>query len=285
MKAPPLAYARAESLAHLFALWHQAGDGAVPIAGGQSLLATLAFRLSQPSALLDIGRLPELAGISETPEAIRIGALTTHTMLGADPLVARHAKLLAQAVPLIAHAAIRNRGTLGGSLAYADPAAELPACMVALDATIHIVGEAGERTVAARDFFSGLYATALAPRELIAAVSVPKAPSRLAGIEEIARRAGDYAIAGLALTAARSDTALSDVRAVFFGVGVAPVVAPAAARALESDGIAAAQAALARDLNPPTDLHGGPAVRMQLCRVLLARLVARLSDAPEAIAA
>src|ERR1700674_5366104 len=135
MKAPPLAYVRAVSLADVFSQW-SAGSDAKLLAGGQSLLATLAFRLSEPSTLIDISRVAELAGISAVGDGIRVGALTTHAELGADDLVRRHAPLLADAVPLIAHPAIRNRGTIGGSLAYADPAAELPACCVALDATI-----------------------------------------------------------------------------------------------------------------------------------------------------
>src|SRR5437016_6049730 len=161
MKAPPFAYVRAGSLADVFALWSAAGPDAKLLAGGQSLLATLAFRLSESSTLIDISRVAELAGISAVGDGIRVGALTTHAELGASDLVRRHAPLLAEAVPLIAHPAVRNRGTIGGSLAYADPAAELPACVVALDATIVACSAMGERRIPAAQFFTGLYATAL----------------------------------------------------------------------------------------------------------------------------
>lgn len=290
MKAAPFAYARATSLAELFDIWEGAGEDAALVAGGQSLLAALAFRLSQPSALIDIGRIPDLKGIRETDEAIRVGALTTHDELGRDPLVRDHVPLLAEAVPLIAHPAIRNRGTIGGSLAYADPAAELPACAVALDATVHVIGRAGARAVPARDFFQGLFATALGERELIAAVSFPKAPGRRAAIDEIARRSGDYAIAGLAASLALEAGTVRAPRLVFFGVGEGPVPATAAERALEGSraepaALAAAQAALAEDLAPPSDLHGGPELRLHLCRVLLARVVGRLAGITERSAA
>jgi CO/xanthine dehydrogenase FAD-binding subunit len=155
MKAPPFAYVRAGSLADVFALWSAAGPDAKLLAGGQSLLATLAFRLSEPSTLIDISRVAELAGISAVGDGIRVGALTTHAELGASDLVRRHAPLLAEAVPLIAHPAVRNRGTIGGSLAYADPAAELPACVVALDATIVARSARASRTRARWRFMSG----------------------------------------------------------------------------------------------------------------------------------
>ena len=170
MKAPPFAYVRAASLDEVFRLWGEAGPEARLLAGGQTLLASLAFRLSDPGILIDITRVADLAGISQVGNAIRVGALTTHAELGASDLVRRHAPLLAEAVPLIAHPAIRNRGTIGGSLAFADPAAELPACCVALDATSMARSAAGERRIPAAQFFTGLYATALAQNELIAAI-------------------------------------------------------------------------------------------------------------------
>src|SRR6185503_1150360 len=153
MKAPPFAYVRAASLADVFRLWGAAGPEAKLLAGGQTLLASLAFRLSDPGTLIDISRVQELKGIAQAGDAVRVGALTTHTELGASELVRRHVPLLTEAVPLIAHPAIRNRGTLGGSLAYADPAAELPACAVALDATIVACSAKGERRIPASQFF------------------------------------------------------------------------------------------------------------------------------------
>jgi aerobic carbon-monoxide dehydrogenase medium subunit len=284
MKAAPLQYVRAQSLAD--ALARRGNGGARFLAGGQSLVPALAFRLSEPGMLIDIGRLPELQGISRTTEgSLKIGALTTHAQLGADPLVRSHAPLLAQAVPLIAHPAIRNRGTIGGSLAYADPAAELPACCVALEATIVVTSARGERRISAPAFFTGLFETALAQDELIVAVEVPPSPPNArTTILEIARRSGDYAMAGLA--ARLSEGA---IRLVFFGVGAIPVEAREAARTLgtgpwSTGAVEAAQAALARDLDPPADQHGGPDFKRHLARVLLARALERLAPSRKASA-
>jgi aerobic carbon-monoxide dehydrogenase medium subunit len=281
MKMPPFAYAKARDLPDLFRIWRDAGDDARLLAGGQTLLATLAFRLSEPSVLIDITGISSLRGIAETRDAIRIGALTTHVDLGAHDLVARHAPLLADAVPLIAHAAIRNRGTIGGSLAYADPAAELPACMVALGATIIAASAKGERRIPAEEFFTGLLTTALEDGELIAAVEVPKAgEAHRSAIREIARRSGDYAMAGLAVSFTEGKGgAVTEPRLVFFGVGDGPVRAPQAEVALMGNPLgeatlAAAQAALAKDLDPPADMHGSPAMKLQLCRTLVARALA-----------
>jgi len=291
MKAPPFAYVRAASLADALARWREAGPEARLLAGGQTLLASLAFRLSEPATLIDISRVAELSGIAEAGEAIRIGALTTHAELGASELVRSRLPLIAEAVPLVAHPAVRNRGTIGGSLAFADPAAELPACCVALEATIVAVGAAGERRIPAADFFTGLYTTALAEHELIAAVEVPAARAgERTAILEVARRSGDYAMAGLAARARLEDGRLAEPRLVFFGVGQAPVLARGAMAALAGQApgrvaIEAAQAALAGDLDPPADLHGGPELKRHLAGVLLARAVRRLGGAEEARAA
>ena len=291
MKAPPFAYVRAASLADVFDLWSAAGPEAKLLAGGQSLLATLAFRLSEPSTLIDISRVAELTGISAAGDGIRVGALTTHAELGANELVRRHAPLLAEAVPLIAHPAIRNRGTIGGSLAYADPAAELPACCVALDAAIVARGATGERRIPAAQFFTGLYATALADNELIAAIEFParKLDERCV-ILELARRSGDYAMAGVVARAQVAGGMLADPRLVFFGVGEAPVAAKGAMAALAgkpatAEAIARAQAALDADLDPPADQHGSPEMKRHLARVLLARALQRLTGTQEARAA
>ncbi len=286
MKMPPFAFAKAHSLPELFNLWREAGEDAKLLAGGQTLLATLAFRLSEPSVLIDITGIAALKGITETSDTLRIGALTTHATLGTDRLVKAHAPLLTEAVPLIAHAAIRNRGTIGGSLAYADPAAELPACMVALGASIVAVSEAGERRIPAEDFFTGLLTTDLREGELIAAIEVPKARSpRRSAITEIARRSGDYAMAGLAVVFSEDANGLvSKARIVFFGVGDGPIRAAKAEGTLSSAhitaaSISAAQAALSADLDPPADMHGSPALKRQLCRTLLARTLSRFSPA------
>ncbi|MBX9588948.1 MAG: xanthine dehydrogenase family protein subunit M [Hyphomonadaceae bacterium] len=282
MKAPPFAYLRATSLDDAFRLWSAAGPEAKLLAGGQSLIATLAFRLSEPSALIDISRVPELGGITEAGGAIRIGALVTHAQLGASELVRRHVPLLAEAVPLIAHAAVRNRGTFGGSLAFADPAAELPACCVALDATVIARTRSGERRIPAAQFFTGLYTTALAADELIAAVELPQArPGERSTIIELARRSGDYAMAGIAVRAKIAGSTLVEPNVVFFGVGDRPISAGRAASALAGKPaapatVAEAQAALGGDLDPPADQHGTPEMKLHLARVLLARALDRL---------
>jgi aerobic carbon-monoxide dehydrogenase medium subunit len=291
MKAPPFAYVRAASLADVFALWKSAGPDARLLAGGQSLLASLAFRLSEPSTLIDISRVTELAGIATAGDTIRVGALTTHAELGVNALVRRDLPLLAEAVPLIAHPAIRNRGTIGGSLAYADPAAELPACCVALDAVIVATSASGERRIPAGEFFTGLYATVLADNELISAIEFParKADERSV-ILELARRSGDYAMAGIVARARISGGVLADPCLVFFGVGETPVTANSAMTALAGkpatpETIARAQAGLDADLDPPEDQHGGPDMKRHLACVLLARALQRLTATQEARAA
>jgi carbon-monoxide dehydrogenase medium subunit len=292
MKAPPLKYVRAATLGEAFQLWRDAGPDARLLAGGQSLLATLAFRLSDPGTLIDIGRLRELRGISQSSGAvIRVGALTTHAELGRNELIRQHVPLIAEAVPLIAHPAIRNRGTIGGSLAFADPAAELPACCIALDATIIARNAADERRIPAAQFFTGLYTTALKPYELIAAVELPvaKAGERTT-ILELARRSGDYAMAGVAAKARVAGSTLIEPQLVFFGLGDKPVVAERAMAAISGQQvlattIGAAQAALDADLDPPADQHGSPQTKRHLARVLLARALARLAGLDEARAA
>jgi aerobic carbon-monoxide dehydrogenase medium subunit len=291
MKPSPFGYRRATTLAQVFQLWAEAGPEARLLAGGQSLIATLALRLSEPSLLIDIARLPELRGIRQVGDALSIGALTTQAELGTDPLVRQHAPLFAEAVPLIAHPAIRNRGTLGGSLAYADPAAELPACCVALGATIVARSATGERRIPARDFFQGLYTTALAPNELIVAVEVPLAKAgERSTILELARRAGDYAMAGIVARAQFEDGRLLAPQIVFFAVGDTPVVARSAmahlgGRPAEDATIAATRAALEEDLDPAGDLNAGPDMKRHLASVLLARAIDRLARREQAEAA
>lgn len=291
MKWPAIGYARATSLDELWRLQAEHGAAAQLLAGGQTLLATLAFRLSDPKILLDITRIAALRGIAVQGGVLRIGALTRHAELGRDPLVAQHAPLLAEAALLIAHPAIRNRGTIGGSLAYADPAAELPACVVALGATIVAVSPRGERRVPAEAFFTGLLQTALAPDEIIAAVEIPgtQATTR-SRIIEVARRSGDYAMAGLAARLSlNAEGRVTSPRLVFFGVGSGPVLAARAGAALDgwvldSAAIAAAQAALAEDLDPPADMHGPPEMKRHLARVLTFRALSPLLRASEVAA-
>ncbi len=258
MKAPSFAYAKPASLKEAFDLLQN--PNAKILAGGQSLMPSLNMRLSAPELLVDIGGLKELGGISVHENAIRIGALTTHAQIGKSTEIRKHLPLLAQAVPHIAHAAIRNRGTLGGSLALADPAAEYPACAVALDAVFNIAGKQGARRVKASAFFKGLFETDLQPGELLVAAEFPlaKASDRSVFLE-LTRRHGDYAIIGLA---AHNSTI------VFFGAGAKPVVAGHAAskRTLQE-----AKQALKQDLDPPADLTHSSATKLHLAGVLLER--------------
>jgi carbon-monoxide dehydrogenase medium subunit len=290
MKWPAIGYLRATRLDDVWRARAEHGAAAQLLAGGQTLLATLAFRLSEPSVLVDITRIDALHGIAVRDGVLRIGALTRHAQLGRDALVRRHAPLLADAVPLIAHPAIRNRGTIGGSLAYADPAAELPACVVALGARIVAASPGGERRIAAADFFTGLLQTALTPEEIIVAVEVPLATETTrCAIVEVARRSGDYAMVGLAARLSLDAGCLRAPRLVFFGVGGGPVAALRAGAALDgrapdAAAVAAAQAALAGDLDPPGDMHGPPEMKRHLARVLLRRALTQCLPALEAAA-
>jgi carbon-monoxide dehydrogenase medium subunit len=191
--------------------------------------------------------------------------------------IARHAPLIALAMPHIAHPAIRNRGTIGGSLAYADPAAELPACLVALDGEIDIAGPDGKRTVKAGGFFKGMFETSLGPHDILSAIRVPAAaPDTRVGFAELARRHGDYAMVGLAAAAKGSGKALNDVRLVYFGVGDTPVRVRAAEAALARGSIDDAVAAL--DLDPPDDIQATAKVKKHLAGVLLRRVAKQLME-------
>jgi carbon-monoxide dehydrogenase medium subunit len=281
MKSAAFDYVRAESPAHAFALMAQHGDDARILAGGQTLLATLNMRLSQPALLVDIAGFSAWRGIGLRGNILRIGALTRHVEIEESPLVAQHAPLLAQAAPHIAHRAIRNLGTLGGTLAYADPAAEWPACVLALQGTLVMASAQGERRVAAADFFKGLYSTALRDDELLVACEIPvQASDERQHFSELARRHGDYAVAGLA-ACARVDSkgsTLSDVRLAFLSLGDRPLRAPACEAELQAGPVDAARlaqadAALRAELHPFADLTHSAAAKTQLAATLMQRAV------------
>ncbi|HET9853806.1 MAG TPA: xanthine dehydrogenase family protein subunit M [Methylomirabilota bacterium] len=285
MKPVPFEYHRPASLAETFDLLDRYGDDGRLLAGGQSLVPALNLRLAAPRAVIDINRIPDLDAIRVTAEGLVIGALARQEALERSGLVREHAPLIAMAMPHVGHTAIRARGTIGGSLALADPAAELPACAVALGATIRVGRRGGTRDIAAEDFFRGIYTTALGPGEIVTEILVPRAAAGWRwGFDELARRHGDFALAGLA-AGSRSDAGvLAELRLVFFGVGTRPVRARSAEAALagrraDADALAAAGRALDRDLDPPGDVHGSPALRRHLARVLLARVVGRLAEA------
>ena len=285
MKAAAFNYVRVTSIDEAVKLLSGHGGGAKLLAGGQSLLPALNLRLMNPEVLIDIGGIESLRGIRIDGGTVRIGALTRHADLLVSPLIAAHVPLLARAMPHIAHPAIRNRGTIGGSLAHADPASELPACVQALSATLVLQGPEGERRVAASDFFTGLYQTALAPDEVLAAIKIPmiEADER-AYFDEFARRSGDYAIVGLAAQARLSGDRLITLRLCFFGLGERATLCPTASgiltQPLTPNVVANAQAALARDLQPQNDHQASAAARLHLARVLLARCVDELLGRP-----
>ena len=278
MKAPRFAYARPASIAEALALLQKHGDDARVLAGGQSLVPMLNFRLAAPKILVDINRIESLAGIKVTKSFVRIGALTRHVDLERSADVAKHLPLVASAIPHIAHPAIRNRGTLGGSCALADPAAELPACALALGATFVVAGKKGERRIAAEDFFKGLYATALKPGELLVAAEFPlPKPGYASAFGELARRHGDYAMVGVAVHGSRKGGKFSDMRVAFFGVGDRPQRTSGFEKALE--GQSAVDGALAKldaDLQPRADLHASAAMKLHLAKVLAGRVLEKM---------
>ena len=277
MKPAAFAYARARSLDHAIVLLGEHQGEAKLLAGGQSLIATLNMRLSSPSLLVDINGVAGLDGISVKNGMVEIGAMTRHVTLERSADIARHGPLIALAMPHIAHPAIRNRGTIGGSLAYADPAAELPACLVALDGEIDVAGPKGTRTVKADDFFTGLFETALGPHDVLSAIRIPVAfDDTRVGFAELARRHGDYAMVGLAAAAKAGSKGLSDVRLVYFGVGATPLRARKAETALAGGSVDQAVAAL--DLDPPDDIQATGAVKKHLAAVLLRRVAKQLAE-------
>lgn len=286
MKAAAFAYARATSVANALDLLAAHGDKAKVLSGGQSLMPAMNLRLLAPELIVDIGELAELRGISVRGDVLVIGALTRHAELLKSPDIAAHAPLLADAVAHVAHPAIRNRGTIGGSFAHADPASELPACALALAATIVARGPGGERRIAAEAFFTGIYETVLGPQELLVAIELPIAKGNSAHyFHEFARRHGDYAIAGLAARARIDDGKFAELRLGFFAVGDRPVLAKAASKLVGVDvvpaALAAACAALDAELDPQDDQQASPEMRRHLARVLLRRGVAALLNRPE----
>ena len=277
MKPAPFAYKRARSPGEVVALLGEHPDARL-LAGGQSLIATLNMRLSAPTMLIDINGVDGLNGIAQKDGMVEIGALVRHAAAERSEVIARHAPLIARAMPHIGHPAIRNRGTLGGSLAFADPAAELPACLLALDGEVVATGPKGNRTIKARDFFKSLLETALGPQEMLTTIRLPAAGKETrTGFAELARRHGDYAIVGLAASARGDGKGLADVRLAFFGVGATPVRARQSEAAMADGDVEAAVAAL--DLAPHDDVQASGAVKKHLAGVLLRRVAAQLMGA------
>ena len=292
MKSAAFRYERALSVADAVERLRRHGDEARLIAGGQSLVPALNLRMARPSALIDISRIEELRGIAlvgeEGARRVRVGATTRHADIARSDIIARHVPLLHKAVQQVAHAAIRNRGTFGGSIAHADPAAEFPACVLALGARMHIAGSDGERVVPAASFFVGLHQTAIDPGEMLVAVEIDlPAPGERAGFAEIARRRGDYALVGLAMQARpRADHACFDAASiVFLSVGAAPTLAGRVAELLcvpaagPEERRRELRRALAEDIDPPSDVHASAEMRLHLAGVLLERVTTELLGA------
>ena len=281
MKPAPFVYAKARSVEHAIDLLGQ--DEARLLAGGQSLIPTLNMRLSSPRLLIDLNGIAGLGGIARRNGQIEIGALVRHAQAERAPEIGQHAPLIALAMPHIGHPAIRNRGTIGGSIALADPATELPACLLALAGEIDIAGPQGQRSVKADDFFKDLFETALGPRDVLTAIRVPVATGATrVGFAEFARRQGDYAMVGLAACARADGKSLQDVRLAFFGVAPTAVRVPSAEAALagsiDDKRIASAVAALDNELSPADDLQASGAAKKQLARVLLKRVARQLAE-------
>jgi aerobic carbon-monoxide dehydrogenase medium subunit len=280
MKSPLFDYVKPKSLGEVFGLMAQYGDDARLIAGGQTLLATLNMRLSEPQLLIDIKGLAELKGIDVKGGYLRIGALVTHTEIEESALVAVHAPMLAKAAPHIAHRAIRNLGTLGGSIAFADPAAEWPVCALALDAVIVLLSKAGERRVEAKDFFLGLYVTSANADEIVAAVEFPLIqPGEIQDFSELARRHGDYAVVGLGVRA----SAKGVFSIAFLGIADRPIRAYQAEALLSSaKGDAAtnlsALATIGQEIEVIGDLTHTAQTKLHIAGVLLRRALERIAN-------
>lgn len=283
MKPAPFAYARPDTTEEALAILAEHAGEARPLAGGQSLVPAMNFRLAQPAMLVDLNRVNELDGIEATDHGLRIGGMTRHRALERSADIARLSPLIAEAMPFVAHVPIRTRGTLGGSLAHADPAAELPAVMLALDATIGVRSQAGARSIPASAFFVGLYSTALEAGELLVDVTIPPMQARTGwAFGEVSRRHGDYALAGVAgVVTLDENGVVSDARLALLGLHERPVLAAAAARAIVGSAgtaaaiDAAADAAARLDADPSSDIHASRAYRQHLASVLVRRVLTR----------
>jgi carbon-monoxide dehydrogenase medium subunit len=280
MKPAPFDYIAATSVDMAAAALADGGDDAKIIAGGQSLVPLLNFRLLRPSILIDINRIESLAFISETATDIRVGALTRHYQLETSPVIARHLPVLSCAMTHVAHLAIRNRGTIGGSLAHGDPAAELPMMALLLDAELHIGSVSAARITAARDFFLDAPTVDLNAGEIVTEIALPKLPPQTGwGFAEVSRRRGDFALAAAAATLAVAAGAIVEARIALSGIGRTAVRAATAesllvGHALEPPLVSHAIEAVRAAIEPDTDLHASADYRRHLAGVLTGRALA-----------
>jgi len=283
MKPAPFEYFRPASLDEALALLAEHGGDAKPLAGGQSLIPAMNFRLATPAVLVDLNGISELSYINSDAGDIRIGGMTRQRTVERSVLVSDRVPLIAETMPHIAHPAIRNRGTIGGSLAHADPAAELPAVMLALNARFTVSSQAGAREVEADDFFMGLFATAVQPGELLTDIRIPPSPSHCGfAFQEISRRHGDFALVGVAaVVSLDAGGNCADARIALLSVGDRPMRAVEAAKTLtgqrpSAESIAAAaDAAATKDIDPSGDIHASARYRRHLAKVLTRRVLTR----------
>ncbi len=288
MKLPPVDYEAPGTVCEALDLLAEHLDEASVLAGGQSLIPLLALRLARPTVLIDINGIAELSGVSAADGAMAIGAMTREYVAEESTTIADTVPLLAAALPLIGHEAIRSRGTIGGSLAHADPAAELPAVALALDAEFVVRSKSGDRVIPAAEWFEGYLTTSRRPDELLVEVRFPTAgPGTGISFQEVARRHGDFAIVGLAASVTLSDGVISDARLAFAGLSDVPV------RAAEAESLLVGQRPSAElfdeaarratdDIDPPADLHGTSAYRKKVAAGLVRRgLQAAVHDVGE----
>ncbi len=286
MKPAAFEYHAPRTVDEALALLAEHGGDAKPLAGGQSLVPTMNFRLAQPAALVDLNGINELFYIREDECGLRCGAMTRQSTMERSPLAQRLTPLLHETMPHIAHAQIRNRGTIGGSLAHADPSAELPALALALDARMFVRSLTDSRWIAARDFYVGLFATDMQPEEMLIEAAFPALPPRCGtAFDEVARQQGNYALCGAAAVVTLTDEgAVERARLVFLSVGEGPVEAAQAAALLDgerptSEAIrAASETAATQDIDPVGDIHAGPAFRRHLAQVLARRVLTKAAE-------
>ena len=282
MKARAFNYVRPSTVVEALAAF-EGGEDASYIAGGQSLVPALALRLQAPQLLVDIAHIPELRGVALQGDFLRIGALTRHCEVLSDPLIRQHAPLYAEAAPHVSHPAIRNKGTIGGSISHADPASEFPAMTLALGAELEIANGAGSRRVPADKFFLDLFQTAIEPGELLVAIHVPVVGTKHRwAFHELARRRGDFALVGCGILAEFDGEVIKTIRIAFFSVGNTPVRVPQTeasliGKRLDQEAIAAAQAIVGDDLDPPDDEQTSPAMKRHLARVIVGRLLGQIA--------
>jgi carbon-monoxide dehydrogenase medium subunit len=280
VKPAPFEYFQPQSLDEALSLLADHAGEAKPLAGGQSLIPAMNFRLATPSVLVDLNALNELAYVKDG-KTLRLGGMTRQRTIERSAVVAKEAPLVTETMPFIAHAAIRNRGTVGGSLAHADPAAELPAVMLALNARLTLQRKSGSRTVQAGDFFVGLFTTAIEPGELLTEVEIPAMGPRAGyAFQEVSRRHGDFALVGVAAIVTLDERGrCADSRIALLSVGDRPMLAEHASVVLKgqtpsADAIrAAADAAAQKDIDPSSDIHASAKFRRQLANVLTRRVL------------